>query len=144
MTLFTRAVARDFRLLFARCVAGRPRGPAPAVVVQFRSGTRALAATSLKRSAAFPDLPTVAESGLPGYDAVLTYGLVAPAGTPRPIVQKLNKVLREVLATDEVKRRIAQEGAEPMSTSPEEYAAVLDREDKKWSAIIKSAGITAK
>src|SRR5262249_35550164 len=63
---------------------------------------RALAATSLKRSSAFPDLPTVAESGLPGYDAVLNYGIVAPAGTPRPIVLKLNKVLREVLATDEV------------------------------------------
>ena len=77
--------------------------------------TRALAATSLKRSAAFPDLPTVAESGLPGYDAVLTYGIVAPAGTPRPIIDKLNKVLRDALATDEVKRRLAQEGAEPMS-----------------------------
>jgi tripartite-type tricarboxylate transporter receptor subunit TctC len=106
--------------------------------------TRALAATSLKRSAAFPDLPTVAESGLPGYDAVLTYGLVAPGGTPRPIIDKLSKALREVLATDEVKKRLAQEGAEPMSTSPEEYAAVIDREDTKWSAIIKSAGIKAK
>jgi tripartite-type tricarboxylate transporter receptor subunit TctC len=105
--------------------------------------TRALAATSLKRSAAFPDLPTVAESGLPGYDAVLTYGLVAPAGTPRLIIEKLNKALRDVLATDEVKRRIAQEGAEPLSTSPEEYAAIIAREDTKWSAIIKSAGIHA-
>jgi len=105
---------------------------------------RALAATSLKRSSAFPDLPTVAESGLPGYDAVLTYGIVAPAGTPRPIVAKLNKVLRDVLATDEVKRRLAQEGAEPLPTTPEEHAAVLDREDKKWSAIINSAGIAAK
>jgi tripartite-type tricarboxylate transporter receptor subunit TctC len=105
---------------------------------------RPLAATSLKRSAAFPDLPTVAESGLPGYDAVLTYGIVAPAGTARPIVDKLNKALRDVLATDEVKRRLAQEGAEPMPTTPEEHAAVLDREDTKWSAIIKSAGIEPK
>ena len=79
---------------------------------------RALAATSLKRAAAYPDLPTVAESGLPGYDAVLTYGLVVAAGTPRPIVNKLNKVLRDALATDEVKRRLAQEGAEPMPTTP--------------------------
>ena len=100
--------------------------------------------TSLKRASAFPDLPTVAESGLPGYDAVLTYGIVAPAGTPRPIVEKLNKVLRDALATDEVKRRLAQEGAEPMPTTPEEHAAVIDREDTKWSAIIKSAGIHAK
>jgi tripartite-type tricarboxylate transporter receptor subunit TctC len=102
---------------------------------------RPLAATSLKRASAFPDLPTVAESGLPGYDAVLTYGIVAPSGTPRPIVDKLNKVLRDALATDEVKRRLAQEGAEPMPTTPEEHAAILDREDSKWSAIIKSAGL---
>jgi tripartite-type tricarboxylate transporter receptor subunit TctC len=105
---------------------------------------RALAATSLKRSAAYPDLPTVAESGLPGYDAVLNYGIVAPAATPRPIIDKLNKVLREALATDEVKKRLAQEGAEPMPTTPEEHAAIIDKEDKKWSAIIKSAGIQPK
>jgi tripartite-type tricarboxylate transporter receptor subunit TctC len=105
---------------------------------------RALAATSLKRSATYPDLPTVAESGLPGYDAVLNYGIVAAAGTPRPIVDKLNKVLRETLATDEVKRRLDQEGAEPEPTTPEQHAAVIDREATKWSAIIKSAGIQAK
>jgi tripartite-type tricarboxylate transporter receptor subunit TctC len=105
---------------------------------------RALAATSIKRSAAYPDLPTVAESGLPGYDAVLTYGIVAPAATPRPIVDKLNRVLREVLASDDVKKRLAQEGAEPMPTTPEEHSALIDREDKKWSAIIKSAGIEPK
>jgi len=102
---------------------------------------RALAATSAKRSATYPDLPTVAESELPGYDAVLTYGIVAAAGTPRPILDKLNKALRETLATDEVKRRIAQEGADPEPTTPEQHAAVIDREATKWSAIIKSAGI---
>lgn len=105
---------------------------------------RALAATSLKRSATYPDLPTVAESGLPGYDAVLNYGIVAAAGTPRPIVDKLNKVLRDTLATDEVKRRLAQEGAEPEPSTPEQHAAVIDREATKWSAIIKSAGIQEK
>jgi tripartite-type tricarboxylate transporter receptor subunit TctC len=102
---------------------------------------RALAATSMKRSSLFPDLPTIAESGLPGYDAVLTYGIVGPAGTPRPIVEKLNKALRAALATDEVKRRLAQEGAEPMPTTPEEHAAIIDREEIKWSALIKSHGI---
>ena len=60
---------------------------------------------------------------------MLTYGLVAPAGTPRPIVEQLNKELRAALATDEVKRRLDQEGAEPMPTTPEEHAAVIDRED---------------
>ena len=102
---------------------------------------RALAATSLKRSSTFPELPTIAESGLPGFDAVLTYGIVAPAGTPRPIVDRLNKVLRDALATDEVKRRLIQEGAEPTPTTPEEHAAIIDREETKWSALIKSIGL---
>jgi len=102
---------------------------------------RALAGTSLKRSSTFPDLPTVAESGLPGFDAVLTYGLVAPAGTPRPIIERLNKELRAALATDDVKRRLIADGAEPMPTTPEEHAKIIDQEDIKWSAIIKSAGI---
>jgi tripartite-type tricarboxylate transporter receptor subunit TctC len=103
----------------------------------------ALAGTSSKRSAALPDLPTVAESGLPGFDAVLTYGLVAPAGTPRPIIERLNKELRAALATEEVKKRLYQEGVEPMPTTPEEHAAVIDREETKWSSLIRSAGIKA-
>ena len=102
---------------------------------------RALAATSAKRSSMYPDLPTIAEAGLSGYDAVLTYGIVAAPGTPRPIVEKLNRVLRETLTTDEVKRRLQQEGAEPMPTTPEEHAAVIDREATKWSALIKTHGI---
>jgi tripartite-type tricarboxylate transporter receptor subunit TctC len=104
---------------------------------------RALAGTSLKRSTLFPDLPTVAESGLPGFDAVLSYGLVAPAGTPQPIIERLNKELRAALATDEVKKRLHQEGAEPMPTTPAEHAAVIDREETKWSALVKKAGATA-
>ncbi len=102
---------------------------------------RPLAATSLKRSSVFPDLPTVAESGLPGYDAVLTYGIVVPAATPQPIVDRLNKELRAALGTDEVKRRIHQEGADPAPTTPAEHAAVIDAEDKKWSALIKARNI---
>jgi tripartite-type tricarboxylate transporter receptor subunit TctC len=103
---------------------------------------RALAATSAKRSSMYPDLPTVAESGLPGYDAVLTYGIAVAPGTPLPIVDKLNKVLRAALATDDVKRRLQQEGAEPMPSSPEEHAKVIDGEISKWSELIKSAGIS--
>ena len=102
---------------------------------------RALAGTSLKRSTLFPDLPTVAESGLPGFDAVLSYGLGAPAGTPQPIIERLNKEWRAALATDEVKKRLYQEGAEPMPTTPAEHAAVIDREETKWSALIKSIGL---
>jgi tripartite-type tricarboxylate transporter receptor subunit TctC len=104
---------------------------------------RALAGTSLKRSALFPDLPTVAESGLPGFDAVLSYGLVAPAGTPQPIIARLNTELRAALATAEVQKRLHQEGAEPLPTTPQEHAAVIDREETKWSALIKSAGLKA-
>jgi tripartite-type tricarboxylate transporter receptor subunit TctC len=105
---------------------------------------RAIAATSLKRSATYPDLPTVAESGLPGYDAVLNYGIAAPAGTPKPIIDKLNRALRQALGTEEVKKRLAFQGAEAEPTTPEEYGAIIDHEDKKWSAIIKSAGIKPK
>jgi tripartite-type tricarboxylate transporter receptor subunit TctC len=104
---------------------------------------RALAGTSLKRSTLYPDLPTVAESGLPGFDAVLSYGLVAPAGTPQPIIARLNHELRAALASEEVRKRLHQEGAEPMPTTPEEYAAVIDREETKWSALIRSIGLKA-
>jgi tripartite-type tricarboxylate transporter receptor subunit TctC len=104
---------------------------------------RALAGTSLKRSTLLPDLPTVAESGLPGFDAVLSYGLVAPAGTPQSIVARLNHELRAALATEEVRKRLHQEGAEPMPTTPEEHASIIDREETKWSALIKSSGLKA-
>jgi tripartite-type tricarboxylate transporter receptor subunit TctC len=103
----------------------------------------ALAATSLHRSSALPDVPTVAESGLPGFDAVLSYGLLAPAGTPPPIVERLNNELRAALATGEVRERLLQEGAEPAPTTPQHHAEVIDRELRKWSAIIRAAGIEA-
>ena len=116
----------------------------PAIGLVKEGKLRALGVTGLKRSLIFPDVPTVAEQGLPGFEAVLHYGIVAPAGTPRPIVDKLNKALRAALATDEVKRRMHQEGAEPMPTTPEEHAAVIDREEKKWAALIASVGIKPK
>jgi tripartite-type tricarboxylate transporter receptor subunit TctC len=102
---------------------------------------RALAATSMKRSSLLPDVPTVAESGLPGFDAVLSYGLVGPPGIPRPIVERINNAMRDTLALDEVRRRIIQEGAEPLPTTPEQHAAVIDSEETKWSTIIRAAGI---
>jgi tripartite-type tricarboxylate transporter receptor subunit TctC len=102
---------------------------------------RALAVTSKKHSTLMPDLPTLAEAGLPGFDATLTYGLLAPAGTPRAIVERLNKELRAALANDEVRKRIIQEGGEPTPTTPEEHAAIIDQEETKWSAIIHAAGI---
>src|SRR5579863_7949124 len=105
---------------------------------------RALAVTSAKHSTLMPDLPTLAESGLPGFDATLSYGLLAPAGTPAPIVQRLNKALDEALADDAVRKRIINEGAEPEPGTPEQQAAVIDHEETKWAAVIRAAGIQPK
>jgi tripartite-type tricarboxylate transporter receptor subunit TctC len=115
----------------------------PAIGLVKEGKLRALGVTGLKRSATFPDVPTVAEQGLPGFEAVLHYGIVAPAGTPRPIVDKLNAALRAALNSEEVHKRIATEGAEPLPTTPDEYAADIDREETKWSALVKKAGAKA-
>jgi tripartite-type tricarboxylate transporter receptor subunit TctC len=104
---------------------------------------RALAVTSQKHSTLMPDLPTLAESGLPGFDATLTYGLLAPASTPRPIIDRLNKELRAALAMEEVRKHIIFEGGEPTPTTPEEHATIIDREETKWSAVIHAAELTA-
>jgi tripartite-type tricarboxylate transporter receptor subunit TctC len=115
--------------------------PVPTVHSNVESGKlRILAVTSIKRSSLLPDVPTVAESGVPGYEAVLLYGLAAPAGTPRAIVERLNKDLRAALATEDVKKRLALEGAEPLPSTPQEYGADLDREEKQWSKVVKDAG----
>jgi tripartite-type tricarboxylate transporter receptor subunit TctC len=117
--------------------------PIPATHEHAKSGKlRMLAVTSAARSTLVPDIPTIAESGVPGFEAVLRYGLVAPAGTPRPIIERLNKELRAALATEEVRKRIILEGGEPESTTPEEHAAIIDREETKWSTVIHGAGIT--
>ena len=117
--------------------------PPPAIGLVKDGKLRALAVTGLKRSATFPGLPTVAESGLPGFEAVLHYGIVAPAGTPRPVIDRLNAALREALGAADVHGRLAMEGAEPLATTPEEYAADIDAEETKWSAIVKKAGAKA-
>jgi tripartite-type tricarboxylate transporter receptor subunit TctC len=118
--------------------------PVPVVHGNIAAGTlRALAVTSAQRSALLPDVPTIAEAGLAGYEAALRYGLLAPAGTPRPIIDTLNGALRAALDAPEVKKRLALEGAEPLPSSPEEYAADIDREETKWSKIVKEAGIKA-
>jgi tripartite-type tricarboxylate transporter receptor subunit TctC len=118
--------------------------PIPAAHESARSGLlRMLAVTSATRSTLMPDIPTVAESGVPGFEAVLRYGLVAPAGTPRPIIDRLNKALQATLASDEVRNRLAIEGAEPLPGTPEEYAADIDHEEAQWSKVIKASGAKA-
>ena len=118
--------------------------PIPASHENAKSGNlRMLAVTSLKRSTLMPEVPTIAESGLPGYEAVLRYGLVAPAGTPRPIVEKLNAELNKALASDDVRKRLALEGAEPLPGTPEDYAADIDREETQWAKVVKASGAKA-
>jgi len=116
--------------------------PIPAAHGNVAAGKlRALAVTGAQRSKLMPEVPTIAENGLPGFDVALRYGLVAPAGTPRPIIERLNKELRAALATEDVIRRLAIDGAEPLSTTPEEYAADIDREETKWSQVVKAIGL---
>jgi tripartite-type tricarboxylate transporter receptor subunit TctC len=118
--------------------------PIPAVHESAKNGLlRMLAVTSAKRSTLVPEMPTVAESGVPGFDAVLRYGLVAPAGTPRPIIERLNTALRATLASEEVRNRLAIEGAEPLPSTPEEYAVDIDHEETQWSKVIKASGAKA-
>lgn len=118
--------------------------PIPATHALAQGGKlRMLAVTSLKRSPLAPDVPTVAESGLPGFNAVLTYGLLAPAGTPRPIIDKLNKELRAALASPDVRKQLATEGADVEPSTPEEYAADIDREETQWSKIVRESGAKA-
>jgi tripartite-type tricarboxylate transporter receptor subunit TctC len=100
---------------------------------------RALAVTGKQRSRAFPDLPTIAESGLPGYDVSAWYGLLAPAGTPRAIVDKLNREIRKALQTPDMLQRLAADGSEPVASSPEEFGQFVRDEIAKWGKAVKAA-----
>jgi tripartite-type tricarboxylate transporter receptor subunit TctC len=115
--------------------------PIPAAIGHIRSGAlRALAVTSEQRSNLAPEIPTAAEVGLPGLVAELRYGLVAPAGTPQPIIERLNKALNTALTTASVRQQLGTEGAEPLPGMPRDYAADIDREESKWSKVVKASG----
>jgi tripartite-type tricarboxylate transporter receptor subunit TctC len=102
---------------------------------------RPLAVTSPKRLAAFPDVPTVAESGYPGFEAATWSGLVAPAGTPKPIIDKLNVAANKALGTAEMKKRLADEGSTPLGGTPQQFADYIKVEHAKWGAAVRDAGI---
>lgn len=104
---------------------------------------RALAVTGAKRSPLIPAVPTFEEAGFAGYDVPLRWGLAAPAGTPRTVVDKVNRALNAALTSDEVRQRLSLEGAEPQLTTPEEYAAIIERELTMWSDLVKAVGIKA-
>src|SRR6476659_3326941 len=112
--------------------------PVPVALGNIKAGTlRGIAITTAKRSSLLPDLPTLAESGVPGFDAAWRYGLMAPAGTPPAVLARLNKELNAALATQEVKDRLATEGAEPMPGTPEAYTADVATDEKKWGGLVK-------
>ena len=102
---------------------------------------RALAVTGSSRFSLLPNVPTVAESGVPGFDAVLHYGLAAPKGTPQEIIDRLNAELRKIVAGDDVRQRITAEGGDPLMSSPVEYDADIAREGAKWAELIKKINL---
>ena len=117
--------------------------PAQTVMPYVQSGKlRALAVTGAKRSETLPDLPAVAESGLPGYEAVGWFGLLAPAATPKATVAKVSAEANRVLAMSEVRERMLGLGAEPAGNTPEEFARFIRADQAKWSRLMKEAGIT--
>ena len=115
--------------------------PIPATYSNAKSGNmRMLAVTSAVRSTLAPEIPTIAEQGVTGFEAVLRYGLVAPAGTPRAIIEKLNKALNAALGSEEIRKRLALDGAEPLPGSPDDYAKDIDREETQWAKVVKASG----
>ena len=114
----------------------------PPAIGNIRAGKiKALAVAAPQRLATIPDVPTTAESGLPGLDIVLYYGLVAPAGTPKSIIERLSKELRKIVNSEDVKQRIIADGGAPLASTPEEYAANIAREEGRWAALIKKLGL---
>jgi tripartite-type tricarboxylate transporter receptor subunit TctC len=129
----TDLLAGQIDLLFA---------PSQAVIQHVRTGKlKALATTGARRTGTLPDVPTVAESGLPGYEAVGWFGLLAPAATPGPLVAKLSADANRVLADHDVRARMSALGADPSGNSPEEFARFIREDQAKWAKLMREAGI---
>jgi tripartite-type tricarboxylate transporter receptor subunit TctC len=117
-------------------------GVLPPALGNLQAGTlRAIAVLSPQRFSLLPDVPTANESGLPGFESVLHYGVLAPAGTPRPIIDRLNAALRALVDTEQVKQRILAEGGDPMTSTPEEYAKDIDSEETKWGTLVRKLNL---
>ena len=125
-------LAGDTQLMFDNLANSTP---------QLKAGKlKALAVTTAKRSALAPELPTLAETGLPGFDIYTWWGFMAPAGTPKEIIAKWNGEVTRILATPEMKAFFAQQGAEPAPTTPEQFAALIRSEIPKYAKIVKASG----
>jgi len=117
-------------------------GSLPSSLPLARAGkVQALAVTSLRRSSAAPEIPTIAESGYPGFETAAWYGVLVPIGTPREIVMRLNRATIAALGAAEVKERLVQEGSEPMGSSPAQFGAYIKSEIEKWSKVVREANI---
>lgn len=113
----------------------------PAVMPHVRSNRlRLIAVGTAKRLTQFPDLPTIGESGVPGYDATQWYGVLAPAGTPRAIVMKLNAEMSKALALPDVREKLAADGTLPVGNTPEEFGAHIKAEIARWAPVVKASG----
>jgi tripartite-type tricarboxylate transporter receptor subunit TctC len=116
----------------------------PSAMAHVRSGKlRGIAVTSTKRSALVPDVPTVAESGLPGYEMVAWQGLLAPRATPPALIQLLNREMVSIVSQPEVRKQLSAEGGEPIGNTPDEFARWLKAEIAKWTKVVKEANIRA-
>lgn len=102
---------------------------------------RPLGVTGSKRVVSLPDVPTIAEAGVPGYEVIQWYGIVAPANTPRDVIAKLHGEIVNILKSPEVREKLAADGADPVGSTPEQFAAFIREEIVKWSKVVKSAGI---
>lgn len=113
----------------------------PSAIQHVRSGKLVpLAVTTAKRSPELPSVPTIAEAGVPGYEATSWFGMFAPAGTPAPVLAKLNAAIVKVLAQPDVKKKINEQGAEVYSETPEQFAAFIQAESVKWGKVVKESG----
>ncbi len=114
----------------------------PPYIPQVKAGKiRALAVSTNKRSSAMPDLPTIAEAGVPGYEAGAWFGLLAPAGTPKAILAQLSAESARILKLPDISKRISELGAEPVGSTPEQFAALINSEIAKWAKVIKDANV---
>ena len=119
-------------------------GTSLSVLPHVRTGRlRALATTGAQRSPALPDMPTIAESGLPGYEASLWYGFVGPARMPADIVQKLNTEIAAVLAQPDIREKLANQGVDAKSTTPEEFGRIMIADVARWAAVVQKLGLQA-
>ena len=117
-------------------------GNVPSVIGYARTGRlRGIAVSGAKRSSAAPDMPTIAESGVPGYEVTTWYGVSAPAKTPRPIIDKLHSEIVRALKSPDFSTRLKDQGADPIGITPEQTAAYVQNEINKWAKVIKAAGI---